>query len=117
MTFIRPFKVLELISEGESQATLTRDDFRVICLDVLKRMLVPIREAAYGAHLQLPFETLADEALEVAEKSTKKTKRPQVVPHQYQFNSIWNHPMHCKLQIISIQAIAIAFNLLRPHCP
>jgi len=37
--------------------------------------LEPIREAAYGSHLRLPFETLADEAMIVAEKSTKKTKR------------------------------------------
>ena len=60
---------------GFHQATITQDDFRVICLDVLKRMLEPIREAAYGSNLRLPFESLADEAMAVAEKSRKKSKR------------------------------------------
>ena len=63
------------LSFGPFKAIITQDDFRVICLDVLKRLLEPIREAAYGSHLRLPFETLADEAMIVAEKSTKKTKR------------------------------------------
>eukprot|EP00913_Durusdinium_trenchii_P027945 g26202.t1 len=60
---------------GPFKATVTRDNFRVICLDVLKRLLVPIREAAYGSHLRLPFESLAEEALDVAERSTKRKKR------------------------------------------
>lgn len=64
------------ISFGPFKATITQDDFRVICLDVLKRMLETIREAAYGSNLRLPFETLADEAMLVAEKSKRKTKRP-----------------------------------------
>eukprot|EP00435_Cladocopium_sp_Y103_P032865 s257_g8.t1 len=64
------------ISFGPFKATITQDDFRVICLDVLKRMLETIREAAYGSNLRLPFETLADEAMVVAEKSQRKTKRP-----------------------------------------
>jgi len=40
-------------------------------------MLETIREAAYGSNLRLPFETLADEAMLVAEKSKRKTKRHQ----------------------------------------
>ena len=67
------------------EAIITQDDFRVICLDVLKRMLEPIREAAYGSHLRLPFETLADEAMIVAEKS-KKTKRLEYWKHMETWN-------------------------------
>ncbi|CAE7329181.1 dnaK, partial [Symbiodinium necroappetens] len=56
----------------ELKVTVTRDSFRVVCLHVLQRMLRPIREAAYGASLRLPFESLAIETMDTARKAKKR---------------------------------------------
>ncbi|CAE7210846.1 dnaK [Symbiodinium natans] len=54
------------------QVTVSKDNFRVVCLAVLERMLQPIREAAYGAHLRLPFESLAIETMDAAGRARKR---------------------------------------------
>ncbi|CAE7468733.1 dnaK, partial [Symbiodinium pilosum] len=60
------------LSIGDLKVTVSRDNFRVVCLPVLQRMLQPIREAAYGAHLRLPFESLALDTVEMAGKARKR---------------------------------------------
>eukprot|EP00421_Protoceratium_reticulatum_P065197 CAMPEP_0168419978 /NCGR_PEP_ID=MMETSP0228-20121227/32541_1 /TAXON_ID=133427 /ORGANISM="Protoceratium reticulatum, Strain CCCM 535 (=CCMP 1889)" /LENGTH=224 /DNA_ID=CAMNT_0008433865 /DNA_START=1 /DNA_END=672 /DNA_ORIENTATION=- len=78
-------RVKERLSSSESvdleflgaKLTITRGDFNIIVMNTLQRLLLPIREASYGARVRLPFESLAVETYGEAQKRQKKTKKQE----------------------------------------
>ncbi|CAE7463618.1 MEE40 [Symbiodinium pilosum] len=64
-------KVAEL-SIGDLKVTVNGDKFWAVWITVLQRILQPTCEAVYGAHLQLPFESLGLDNLELAGRARKR---------------------------------------------
>lgn len=64
---------VDLTWKGET-VTLSRGDFNVIVRKTLERLLMPIREASYGAKVRLPFETLAVQTFDEGDRNQRKRK-------------------------------------------